>query len=144
MPVESNITDPQTGKSARIVAGGALAIAPPHASLSFNATLGVDDTAVNIVPAKGDHVFCLTGILLTANQNVSNTTSATIQVYTASASDTAVADASKILFTVPLGRNDTRDITGILLETDVGQYINAETTDDDIFITVLGYYIKML
>jgi hypothetical protein len=142
MPVESNITDPQTGKSARIVAGGALAIAPPHASLSFNATLGVDDTAVNIVPAKGDHVFCLTGILLTANQNVSNTTSATIQVYTASAGDTVVADASKTLFIVPLGRNDTRDITGILLETDVGQYVNAETTDDDIFITVLGYYIK--
>lgn len=143
MPIESHITDQKTGEAVRVTAGGALAVAPVHPSLSFNATLGTDDTAVNIVPAKADHVFCMTGLLLTANQNVSNTVSATISIYEADAADTAVGAANKTLFSIPLGRNDTRDITGILVEAADGKWINGETTDDDVFVTVLGYYLKV-
>lgn len=143
MSVDSRIVDPKTGRVAMVNMGGVLAVGPSHTSLSFNATLGTDDTAVNIVPAKADHVFCMTGLLLTANQNVSNTTSATVRIYTADAADTAVGSALTTLFTIPLGRNDTRDITGILVEASEGKWINGETSDDDIFVTVLGYYLKV-
>lgn len=144
MSIESHITDQKTGDTVRVTTGGALAVGPTHPSLSFNATLGVDDTAVNIVPAKADHVFCMTGLLLTANQNVSNTASATISIYTGDSETTAVGSALTNLFSIPLGRNDARDITGILVEAEEGKWINGETTDDDVFVTVLGYYLKVL
>jgi hypothetical protein len=120
-----------------------LAVNPPHPSLSFNATLGENDTAVNVVPAKADHIFYMTGILLTANQNVSNTVSATISVYTADSETTAVGSALTTILSIPLQRNDTRDITGILVEAEEGKWINAETTDDDVFVTILGYYVEV-
>jgi hypothetical protein len=144
MAIDSHLTDQKTGETVRVVGGGALAVSPAYPSLAFNATLETDSTAVNIVPAKADNVFRITGLLLTANQNVSNTVSATISIYTGAAEDTAVGSAIKTLFSIPLGRNDTRDITGILLETGVGQWINGETTDDDVFVTVLGHYLEVL
>ena len=61
MTINSLITDSKTGKTAKVVMGGAIAVTDLHPSLSFNALLGVDDTPVNIVPAKADHVFCMTG-----------------------------------------------------------------------------------
>lgn len=143
MPIESHITDPRTGRVVRTVGGDALAVNPPHPSLSFNATLGTDDTPVNIVPAVAQHVFCITGFLLTANQNVSNTTNATVTLYTADAENTAKGSALTTLFEISIGRNDIRDVTPILVESEEGKWINGETTDDDVIVTILGYYIKV-
>lgn len=142
MGIKTRIVDAKTEREAKVTMGGALAVAPVHPSLSFNATLGTDDVAVNVVPAKADHKFYMTGMLLTANQNVSNTVSATVTIYSADAEDTAKGSALTTLFAVPLQRNDTRDITGILVEAEEGKWINGETTDDDVFVTILGYYIK--
>jgi hypothetical protein len=141
--IDTRIIDPKTGKGVQVVGGNALAVNPPHPSLAFNATLGTDDTAVNIVPAKAGHVFCQTALLLTANQNVSNTTNATVTVYTADAENTAKASALTTLFEISIGRNDIRDITGILVEAEEGKWINGETTDDDVIVTILGYYLKV-
>lgn len=143
MSIDSHITDPRNEKKARIVGGDALAVNPPYPSQSFNATLGTDSTPVNIVPAKANHVFYMTGFLLTANQNVSNTVNATVSIYTADAENTAAGSALTTLFSISIGRNDTRDITGILVEAEEGKWINGETTDDDVIVTILGYYLKV-
>ena len=84
----------------------------------------------------------MTALLLTANKNVDQTTAATVTVFTADAADTALANALTILFTMPVARNSTRDILPILVETEEGKYINSVTSDDDIFVTILGYYLK--
>lgn len=144
MPIDIRLVDPKTERPVKVNKGNVLATGPAHPSISFNATLGTDDTPANIVPAKADHVFCITGILLTANQNVSNTVSATVSIYTADSETTAVGSALTTLFTIPLQRNDTRDITGILVEAEEGKWINGNTDDDDIFVTILGYYVKVL
>ncbi len=143
MPAITHITDSAKGYSAKVDRGGALAVGPSRVSVTFNATLGTDNTAVNVVPAKADHVFQITGILLTANSNVSNVTSATVTIYTADTETTAKGSALTTLFIIPVVRDDKRDITGILAEAEVGKWINAETTDDDVFVTILGYYIKV-
>jgi len=142
VPASVVITDPSNGGQVRLVTGGAVPVAPVHPSLSFNATLGTDDTAVNIVAAKANHVFCMTGILLTANQNVSNTVNATVTIYTADSETTAKASAITTLFELSIGRNDIRDITPVLVEAEKGKWINGETTDDDVIVTILGYYLK--
>ena len=142
MSIDSIITDPRTGRQALLTDGGALAVSPVRPSVTFNATLGTDDTAVNIVPAKADHVFFMTGLSLTANQNVSNTVSATVSIYVGGAEDTAVGSALTTLVAIPLGRNDTRDIFPIFVQSPPGKWINGETSDDDIFVTIFGYYLK--
>jgi hypothetical protein len=42
-----------SGRTAKVDIAGALAVSPSSPSLPFNATLGVDDTPVEIVPASG-------------------------------------------------------------------------------------------
>jgi hypothetical protein len=143
MALESNISDPGNGRVARVVIGGALAVAPIHPSLSFNGELATDDVVVNIVPAKAGHVFRMTGLLLTGNKNIDTTTAATVNVFTGDADDSILADALTVLFTMPVAKNSTRDITPILVEAEEGKYINAVTSDDDIFVTILGYYLKV-
>ena len=142
MAIASIITDEGSGHTVKVSHGGALAVSPIAPSEAFNATLGVDDTPVNIVPAKAGHTFCTTSLLLTANQNVSNTVSAIASIYVGNAADTALGSADRTLFAIPIGRNDTRDITGILIESASGKWINGETTDDDVFVTILGFYLK--
>jgi hypothetical protein len=142
MSVEVHIVDPGTGKAVKRVEGGAIAVAPVRTSLPFNATLGTDDAVVNVVPAKADHVFYITGIFLTGNKNIDATTAATVTVYTGDSETTAVANALTTLLTLPVARNSTRDINPILLETENSKWVNAVTTDDDVFVTIMGYYLR--
>lgn len=143
MSIDARIVDSKTGKAAAIVGGNALAVNPPHPSLSFNATLGTDDTVVNVVPAKADHVFCMTALLFTGNKSINTNTDAVVQIYVAASETTTAANADRALITVPVAQSSSRDITGILLETDPGKWINAVTSDDDVFITAMGYYLKV-
>jgi hypothetical protein len=143
VPIASHITDSSTGRTVKVTQGGGLAIAPLHPSVSFNATLGTDDTAVNIVPARADHVFCMTGLWLTGNKNIDQTTAATVAIYVADAADTAKAAALSTLFEVPVAKNSVRDRNPILVEAPAGKWINGETTDDDVIVNVTGYYLKV-
>lgn len=142
MPIDSHIVDPKSGRPVKVTLGGAIAVTDLHPSLAFNATLETDDVVVNVVPAKADHVFCMTALLLTGNKNIDQTTAATVSIYTADSESTASASALTTLFSMPVAKNSTRDITGILVESEEAKWINAVTTDDDIFITVLGYYLR--
>jgi hypothetical protein len=142
MGINSIISDGKDGRTVRVVGGNALAVNPPHPSISFNATLDVDDTAVNIVPAKADNRFFLTGVILVGNKNISATVDATVNIYTAVAADTAVGALTTSLFTLPVARSGSIILTPILVETAEGEFINGETSDDDVLVTLLGYYIK--
>ena len=48
-----------------------MAVGPSQPSLPFNAELGTDDVAVNIVPARGNNIFCITAITINA-QSIEN------------------------------------------------------------------------
>lgn len=139
MAIPAVITDESTGATAKVVMGAALAVEAPFPSDPYNAILAVDDQVYNIVPAVANKQFCITGIILTATSSVSNTTPATVVVYEASSADTSTQD--KEIMTIPMLRNTARDFIGVSLLAGTAKYINATTTDDDIFITMLGYYV---
>lgn len=143
MSLDVRIVDGATGRPAKITLGGALVVGPLHTSLSFNATLGVDDVVVNIVPAKADHTFCITGLLLTGNKNIDTTTAATVTIYTADSETTVASSALTTLVALPVAKNSRRDILPILVETEEGKWINGVTSDDDVFVTMLGYYLRV-
>lgn len=141
MAIQIKILDPTSGREARITEGGALSVSPVSASRSFNATLSVDDTVVNIIKAKAYNNFYITGALLAADQGVSNTTSAIVSIYVGDSGSTSLVDSIDTLLTIPLSRNDTRDITGIYVKAPKGKWINGVTTDNSVFVTILGYYL---
>ena len=139
MSTPSNLIDSTTGFTARIDKSGYLAVGPAMPSMAFNATLGVDDTPVQIVPAKGSKSFYVTSIILTGNKNISTTVDAVVDIYTSQT--TASATIATSLLSIPIGRSAQTVITGILIETEAGYFINGKTSDDDVLVTILGYYV---
>jgi hypothetical protein len=141
MGISSHIEDQSNGRTVKVVAGGALAVAPAHPSQAFNGELATDDVVVNIVPAKAANVFCITGILLTGDKGISTSIDATVSIYVGDSETTAAIDSIGDILVVPVARSSARDITGILVEAPEGKWINAVTSDDNVFVTILGYYI---
>lgn len=43
---------------------------------------------------------------------------------------------------VPAKGGYSFNITGILLNSSIGKFINGKTSDDDVLVTILGYYVK--
>lgn len=132
-------TCPKSGREARVVKGDALAVLPPYPSKAFNAELAVADTAYTIISARGSESFYITGIILTGNKNISVGTDATVTLYEATANDlTAILDT--ILLT-QIAQSSQTVITGINIEVSEGRFVVGKTSDDDVFATILGYYI---
>ena len=139
MGIDTRIIDPETGRSARVGAGGAVATGPARPSTSFNGTLGVNDAVVNIVPARSNRIFCVTAIILTGNKAIDPNTDAVVNIYTAVNETSATAVST--LITLPVARSSQTILTAILVESGEGEYINGKTSDDDVFVTILGFYL---
>jgi hypothetical protein len=84
----------------------------------------------------------MTGIFLKANRLVSNTVDATVEIYEASSADSAVVIND--LITAPLSRGESLTLNPIYVKVDKDSYINARTDDDDVQVTILGFYIEDL
>ena len=140
MSIHSVITDGYAGMNiARVSEYGQLITAPYDYDTSVFAELAVDNTAYNFFAPKAGQRFVITVITGKANRNVSNTVDATVIVYEASASDTTVVD--KVLFETAVIRGELITPPRLNLLVSAGKYVNAKTTDDDIFLTIMGYYI---
>ena len=62
-----------------------------------------------------------------------------VVVYEAASPTSTVA--TKTIFATEMQTNSSRDITGIQLDIQPGVWINAKTDDDDVFASILYYYI---
>lgn len=136
------IQDDETGITARLTEFGALAVSPSKASTAFNAFLGEDDVPVNVVKADASQTFCITGMILTGNKLIDNVTDAIVTIYTTS--DSTSSTQEDVILSIPIARSANIPILGILLTAPKGKFINAVTTDDDVFVTILGFFIDSL
>ncbi len=100
-------------------------------------TLDVAGTGYNFFKPRVGFRFVITGILLTADKNVS--TDALVDVYEGTTeTDTVIG---KGILHAEILKNGTRDITGLNILVGEGKWVNGKTDDDDIFVTIMGYYI---
>lgn len=139
MTVDAHIVDgPNRGKVTQL---GQVVVAP----LAYDETefreLAVDDTAYNFYVPKSGKQFVITGIRAKADRQVSPTTDADVVIYEASAPDTLTVD--RVLYREAMVQGESVSLipTNILVNT--GVWINAKTSDDDIHMTIFGYYIPM-
>jgi hypothetical protein len=115
---------------------GELIVSSLSYSEPFYVELGVNDQIYNVVPAVAGKRFVITGAFIGADRNV--TTDASIHIYEAlSVSGTS----ERSLFQADINRGEFVPITGLNVITEPARWINATTDDDDVDITIAGYYV---
>ena len=127
------------GHAAKITHTGELVTVRGNYDQTFQDSLALTNTAYNLVVPKTARQFIITGIVINADKNVSVTDGAVVEVY--EATDATTTTATKTILTLNIGKNSTIPLTGILIQTTKGTFLNAKTDDATVNITLLGYYL---
>lgn len=140
MSVDARIVDgPNTTKVTQL---GQLVVAP----LAYDETefreLAAANTAYNFYVPKSGQQFVITGIRAKADRQVSNTDDANVVIYEAAAPDATTV--SKVLHQEAMIRGESIALLPVNIIVNTGVWVNAKTTDDDIHMTIFGYYIPVL
>lgn len=137
MTIKVNIQGDK-GNFAGVSTGGELIVRPFFEySKAFRKVLNAVDTAFNLVVPQPFKSFIVTGLIINADKNV--TGSAVVQIYPADSPTSRTALADGVVIDLP--KNETVTIVPLPLKIDQGQWINAETDDATINISLLGYFL---
>jgi hypothetical protein len=131
------------GQGTATVAGvnpiGGLIVAPySYDQTEFNELAAVN-TAYNFYVPQGDKKFVITGIFFRADKQVSGSADATVVVYEATSDSETTVD--KVLMQFAATEGDILTISPLNILVNEGRWVNAKTDDDDIHMTITGYYV---
>lgn len=132
-----SLVDLKTSISAKVTSLGQVVTAPFDYDESSTVELAVAGTIYNFFAGRPGFNFIITTILIYANRNV-GVNDATVQIYesVSAASGTSL----KEILTTEVLKQSARDLLPLNLKVTEGNFINAETDDDDVFVTIMGYY----
>ncbi len=116
---------------------GELLVAPFAPNETQHHSMTSINTAYVFAPPKGGQRMRLQNILMYGNKSV-GTGDANVIIYT---SRDPTALTGNIVMELELPKYATRDLIGINLELPAGQYLLAKTDDNDVFMTMMGYYV---
>lgn len=134
------LKDSKSGNRATITEFGQLVVAPVDYSTPSTQTLDVAATAYNFVEPSQDQKIVITDIIMTANKNV-GAGDATVILYEASEIDTLTSD--KDILNLEMIKQSNIVMTGLNMVVTEGKFVNAQTDDDDVFITVMFYRVPV-
>lgn len=101
--------------------------------------LAEPDTGYNLYVPKVGCEFVITAIFAVADKQVSASVSADLIIYEAtSTTDTVVA---KVLVQTAIVQDQIQFFSPTNILVAEGAFLNAKTTDDDVHVTITGYYI---
>ena len=142
MSIETQVEGSQGTKLEISPLGEALIRPFDYSMPEFN-DMDLVDTAYNFFKAKGNQQFIITDVIAVADRDV-GVNGATVIIYEATDDATIVVD--KTILQLELAKSTTPPftLTGVLLKTSPGKHISAKTDDDDVFMTIAGYYIPEL
>ena len=129
------------GHTAKVTHTGELVTVRGSYDQTFQDSMTSTNTAYNLIVPKTANQFIITGLVINADKNVSATDGAVVEVY--EATDATTTTATKTILTLNIGKNSTIPLTGILIQTTKGLFINAKTDDATVNITLLGYYLEI-
>lgn len=129
------------GKRVKVTDSGELVVGPIAYDETEFRELAEDDTAYNFYEPKPMQQFVITGFSMKADRDVSTTVDAEVIIY--EATNTTETTVSKVLFQEAMVRGERTSLTTHIL-VNSGVWINAKTSDDDIHMTIMGYYIPEL
>ncbi len=136
------ISGGSAGAMVAVTPSGELVVAPlAYDETEFN-ELAVANTAYNFYGPRAGKQFVLTGVLAYADKQVASNTNATVVVYEATNEDTTTVD--KVLLQFEIGQNQSLPLPGLHILVNSGLWVNAKTDDDDVHMTLMGYFIAKL
>ena len=124
---------------ASITSRGALVVAPYSYDESEFNLLGTADAGFTFYKPKVDKRFVLTGILAAGNLSIAANALATVIVFESAAEDSATSTKDRLQFGITRLQVETISPLNILIGE--GKFLNAKTDDDDVFLTIMGYYV---
>lgn len=137
-----NLYDGHGGKhAAQVTHNGELVVAPIAPNASQHHKMDTINTAYNFAPIVAGKKMVLQNILVYGNKNV-GVNDATVTIYTANSPTSTTPIETILEFEVP--EKQSRDIIGLNLEIGEGLHLNAKTDDNDVFLTMMGYYKDIL
>ena len=132
------IKDPRSGNSATVTKYGQLIVAPVDYSTPISIKLEDINTAYNfIAPVDGKEIV-ITGIVLTANRLV-GVNDATVSVYQTDDADSLISNTD--IISLEMIKSSSFPLTGISIIVPAGNFVNAQTDDNDIFVTIMYYRV---
>ena len=141
MSIDSKILDGYGTKSrARVSTRGQLIVAPLSFSDPYFNAMTVDDQVYNFTTPKAGQQFVITDIVAAGDKNVTASTGVEIAIYESTTSD---GISSKDIITLDINRLGGANLIGLNLITTTGTYINATMDDNNVNLTILGYYVDV-
>lgn len=140
--VKTTITDAGgSGRGVKVSSIGQLATSPFAYDDTKFIELAEDDTAYSFYPPLPKKQFVITIIRGKADRDVSNTVDAIVVIY--EAEDETDTTVFKVIHQEALIRGESFTISTNIIVT-AGKFVNAKTTDDDIHMTIMGYYVPQI
>lgn len=130
------------GRHAQVTESGELVVAPLKYDETQFVELAEPDTAYNFYEPVPSEQFVITGLNFKADRQVSTTVDAQVIIYEAVSIDTTAV--AKVLFQEAMVRGERTGLSSLHILVNVGVWVNAKTDDDDIHMTIMGYYIPVL
>jgi len=126
------------GVSAKVTKNGELVVGTLEYSAPYYKRLDVDNQIYNVVPLKAGKRFITVGMLIAASRAVSTDTS--IHIYESTSSE---GTTSLDILKVDLNKGEHTYLNLINLVTSGAVWINATCDDDDVDLTIFGYYVDL-
>lgn len=140
MTVEIKLADGHGDPNhAKITHIGQLVVAPYAYDLVESNELAEPDTAYNFYKPVANWQFIITGIVAKADKQVSNQVDAAVIIY--ESEEVLSTTIDKVIFPLDMVEGDLVTLGPLNIIINEGKFINAKTTDDDIHMTITGYYI---
>ena len=130
------------GKQVKVTSSGELVVAPLHYDETQFNELAVDNTAYNFFGPRPRQQFVITGFLAVGDQQITGNANAVVIIYEAADAETITVD--KILIEFVIKQDQDIPMPGMHVLVNAGKWINAKTDDDDVHLTLMGYYIDQL
>lgn len=128
-----------TGTLAGITSIGQQVVSPYAYDETVFKELAEVTTAYNFYKSKSGQQFVITGINAKADRQVSTTDDADVVIYEADSETSLTVD--KVLFQEAMVRGEKASLFPLNILVNKGKFVNAKTTDDDIHMTITGYYV---
>jgi len=100
----------------------------------------VDSSIANFYKPRAFFRFVIDGIIVNADKSV--TASSVIEIYEATGATESTVD--KTIIKIDILKNDNTNILNINAEIREGKFLNAKADDFNVFVTILGYYERIV
>jgi len=129
-----------TKHTAKVTSRGQLVVAPLEFSETYFNFMDVDNQVYNFAEPRAGQRFVITGMLINGSRSI-GTSGAVVEIYEADAIDSGTV--SKALFTIDLAKSASLSVNPLNVIINSGMWLNGRTDDDDVYLTILGYYVEV-